>query len=195
MENGFMAEALSTQQRQLCTIGEVSLPAENSMGYVEVASPGQPPSDESGKGVRCDSARGEPQREDTLHSSIMEVPTKEGRGEEEKKDAAMRTTEASGCDEPDLAIPARERAILNRVLGHWKRRAGREEAAPSENLARITLIRFTPITLAAYVRTYVRTPSFDNLWSQCYRCAFGLCKLSRATDEEGPYARTNHLCL
>ena len=140
-----MAEALSTQQRLLCTIGEVSLPAENSMGHVAVASPSQPPSDESGKGVRCECARGEPQREDTLHSSIMEVPTKEGRGEEEKEDAAMRITEASGFDEPDLAIPARERAILNRVLSQWKRRARREEAAPSENLAHITSIRFTPI--------------------------------------------------
>ena len=70
----------------------------------------------------------------------MAVAAEEGGGEEKKVAATCRAKGASGAaesfDERNPLIPARQRAILTRVLSHWKRttQRGSQTSTPSENL-------------------------------------------------------------
>ena len=129
-----MAGPFNPQQRPLCTAGEDTLSAENSMERLEAASPSLRPTDDCKKGERWEGQKistGAPQNsEDALHAKTVAA---EGGGDEKEDAATCRSKGTSGFDEPDLPIPARQRAILNRVLNHWKRTTRKEESTPSKN--------------------------------------------------------------
>lgn len=153
-----MADPLSPQQRPLGTIGEDSLPAENSTGSLEAASPNPPPSD-----PQQNTSTVAPQREDGLHAKT--VAAKED-GREEKENAAVTWAKgASGTeesfDDPDHAFRPRQRSLLIRVLSHWKRTARNDsqESTPSENWRCSYMITsFTHYTRTSYIYAlYCRT--------------------------------------
>ena len=134
-----MADPISTQQRPVRTTGEDSLFAENRMGCLEAASPNLLTTDWCKKRDKCEwQSNSTPalELEDGLHAKA--VAAEEGGGEEKKVAATCQEKGASGAaesfDDRDLPIPARQRAILTRVLSHWKRttRRGSQTSTPSE---------------------------------------------------------------
>lgn len=134
-----MAELLSPQQRPVCTIGEVPQPAETSIRRTEAAkaaSPKIPHRDENenvGKREGQSNFTPEARCESALHA--MTIVAQDGRAKEEKDSGTPAKGTPESREEPNLQIPARQKAILTRVLRHWKRKTRKDaqKSTPSEN--------------------------------------------------------------
>lgn len=125
--DGVCAKACSPQQRPFCAIVEDSLLAEKIMGTLEAASASLQPSSEREKEGKCEHTTSTPvpEREDARHSNEIAA---EKRVRVEKEDATPRADVS--FDETDHPIPARQRAVLQRVLGQWQKRTRKEEFTP-----------------------------------------------------------------
>ena len=106
------------------------------MSTLEAASASLQPSSEREKEEKCEHTTSTPLPERGVAGRFNEIAAEKRVGLE-KEDATLRAE--SSFDETDHSIPARQSAVLQRVLSQWQKRKRREEFTPKSEAYRTSL--------------------------------------------------------